>query len=330
MSGSVEPDAQKVRRLRQERGWSQLMLAERADVSLKTVENAEAGRNIRPHSLAQIAGALGLGYTAEPLMAASAGGPGQSRELPAILSLPRHPGRVVGRGSDLTELRHRLVQDAEGIPHRVVVSGWPGVGKTTLASLLAHDEKLQLEFGDGVLWTSLGNDPDIDEKLRIWAAAFDSSIDWNKQSSEQVTSFLATQLQNKRSLLIVDDVWRAADAQVFLLGGPRCTALITTRLPSVGEELSVGQEDTYELGVLGQDDALTLIESIAPDVVAAHRGDAQNLVDALEGLPLAIVVAGRLLRAEWRRWHTEKVSAVRKLLTDLTDGARLLRENAPA
>lgn len=329
MSGSVRPDDDRVRQLRQQRGWSQLELAERAGVSLKTVENAEAGRKVRPYSLKQIAAALGIGEDAGPLIVWTASD-SDTVVRPTVTSLPRHPGPVVGRDRDLTELKERLVREPENAPCRVVVSGWPGVGKTTLAGVLAHDDQLQAVFRDGVLWTSLGNRPDIGEKLRIWAAAFDSSIDWYRQSTEQVSSFLATQLHNARSLLIVDDVWEAADGQALLLGGLRCSALITTRLPSLAEELTTGGNDTYELGVLSSADALRLLESVVPDVVAVHREDAAALVTALEGLPLAIVVAGRLLRSEWRRWQSDEVSAIRKLLADLSDGAGLLRENAPA
>ena len=47
------------------------------------------------------------------------------------------------------------------------VRGWPGVGKTTVAAALAHDQVLASAFPDGLLWASIGQNPDLIGQLDI-------------------------------------------------------------------------------------------------------------------------------------------------------------------
>lgn len=71
--------------------------------------------------------------------------------------LPPLPSLVIGRESALTELKERLSNSKEGNSVQVITAmrGWPGVGKTTLAAWLAHNDEIQARFPDGVLWASL-------------------------------------------------------------------------------------------------------------------------------------------------------------------------------
>src|SRR6266508_6900366 len=46
---------------------------------------------------------------------------------------------------------------------------------------------------------------------------------------EQAGFHLAHVLSDRRALLVVDNVWSAADLSPFLLGGPGCVRLVTTR-----------------------------------------------------------------------------------------------------
>jgi len=68
-----------------------------------------------------------------------------------------------------------------------------------------------------------------------------------------------------------------------------------------------------------------LITLLAPTVVAENEATSRELVKDLEGLPLAIQVAGRLL-------HTEASYGfgVEQLLVDIREGARLIQAQAPA
>jgi transcriptional regulator with XRE-family HTH domain len=52
--------AETVRQLRQEQGFSQTALAERARITLQALRNAEAGNTARPRTIKRIARAIGL------------------------------------------------------------------------------------------------------------------------------------------------------------------------------------------------------------------------------------------------------------------------------
>jgi diguanylate cyclase (GGDEF)-like protein len=75
----VQPDGNRVRELRNERGWTQEELAERAGYVKKTIENIEAGRRVLPRTLAEVAEALGVqpGAITGPILE-RAGGPGSA------------------------------------------------------------------------------------------------------------------------------------------------------------------------------------------------------------------------------------------------------------
>ena len=71
--------------------------------------------------------------------------------------------------------------------------------------------------------------------------------------------------------------------------------------------------------------SLELLRTLAPKVVHEHLKEAQELVRDLEGLPLALQVAGRLLHAEAKMgWGVED------LLKELREGTSLLEADAPA
>ena len=253
--------------------------------------------------------------TAAPL----ASPPGAASVLPPL------PALIVGRERALDDLRQRLGIPA-GAAHPVtVVQGWPGVGKSTTAAALAHDAAVAAHFADGVLWTSLGETPNLLSELSAWAEALGVYIRGREQTVESLTAQLAATLRGQRVLLVLDDVWRAEHAAPFKVGGPACATVITSRLNEVAQALAPTASDVYRLAVLDEDPALDLLQRLAPETVAAHPKAARDLVRDLEGLPLAIQVAGRLLHSEARLgW------GVAELLAELRGGARLLDASAPS
>jgi hypothetical protein len=202
--------------------------------------------------------------------------------------------------------------------------GWPGVGKTTLAAALAHDPDINQRYTDGVLWASLGQTPSLFAELASWGRALGVPDLNQARTIEEASNLLRGLMRNKRYLLIVDDVWAAQHAEPFRVGGPGCVLLITTRLPEVANRLAVPSA-IYELQVLTDEAALNLLHELAPDVVASHSEESLTLVQELEGLPLALQVAGKLLH--------EEVSfgfGVIELLNEIREGVRLLESQAPA
>jgi DNA-binding SARP family transcriptional activator len=242
-----------------------------------------------------------------------------------ISVLPPLPPLIIGRENVLAELKQRLgIPDSSQMRPITVIQGWPGVGKSTTIAALAYDPEITSAFPDGVLWASLGEAPSLLASLLIWADALKVAEAGQSRTLKELTAQLTAALRDKRMLLIVDDVWETQHAAPFKLGGQGCALVMTSRLNDVAQTLAPTLRDIYRLPLLSEDTALQLLQALAPQAVAQYPDDSRELVRDLEGLPLAIQVAGRLLESEIRLgW------GVGDLLVELRQGAGLLAAEAP-
>jgi hypothetical protein len=199
------------------------------------------------------------------------------------------------------------------------------VGKTSTASVLAHDPEVMAHFPDGVLWTSLGVNPNILPALHSWGTAMGLDIISKTKNISEASAFLAAYLLKKQMLLIIDDVWKSSDALSFMVGGRNCATLLTTRLPIIASRLAASPDQIYPLDVLEEEDSFTLMKLIAPQVVESYPEETCSLIRKLEGLPLALQVAGRLLQAEFSTGYS-----VNDLIQEISSTKRILNEQAPA
>ena len=126
----------------------------------------------------------------------------------------------------------RLLRDPEReepIAMTAALRGAGGYGKTTLARALCHDSGIQEAFDDGILWVTLGENPG-DLKLKVLDLVEVLSGERpGYETVEAAASRLAELLADRDILMVVDDVWNAADLAPFLRGGKRCARLVTTR-----------------------------------------------------------------------------------------------------
>lgn len=241
-------------------------------------------------------------------------------ELPTSGILPSPPRLMVGRENVLNDLKSLLHPDGSV----TIVQGWPGVGKSTILAALAHDPVIVERFPDGVLWASLGATPGLLSELSLWALAMGiKSSELN--TPEALAAQIRSLLRHRQMLIIVDDVWAVSHAMLFQVGGSNCATLYSTRQNDIASALASTPNSVYKLSVLSETSALDLLHQLAPEVVDQHRRAALELVHDLEGLPLAIQVAGRLLRYENQiGWGVED------LLSELRDGTKLLASQPPA
>jgi len=245
-------------------------------------------------------------------------------------SAPPVPSLVIGREDAMRDLKTRLGVTTSGrtpTPMQILtaVRGWPGVGKTTIAAALAHDPEVADAFPDGVLWISLGPTPNLLSELATWGRALSIDDLLRAKTIEEATAQLTALLRTKRMLLIVDDVWEPEHVMPFKVGGRECAMLITTRINSVAQSLASTPNDIYKLPVLTDEKALELLQKLAPLVVTQYLEQSLELAHELEGLPLALQVAGRMLNVEMSYGF-----GVVELLTELREGSKLLEAQAPA
>jgi hypothetical protein len=218
--------------------------------------------------------------------------PFQAPVLP-VHFVPRH------EISDL--LKSRLLAETATVPGVLAVSaihGLGGIGKSTLAAALAHDSLIQKRFADGVLWATLGQQPDLLSLLGGWVQAL-GDYDFRPTAVEATSAHLRSLLQDKAALLIVDDVWDPAHIFIWQVGGPHSRMLITTRRADVAEE--VGAE-LHQLDVMTAAQSLALLSArLDRALEEPERAEALRLATAVGHLPLALeLAAARISRgATW-------------------------------
>jgi tetratricopeptide (TPR) repeat protein len=248
---------------------------------------------------------------------------GEKRIAP-FLAPPQSPYGLVGRDVLLKDLKQRLI--GKGDLALSVLNGLPGVGKTAMAVALAYDREVLNHFTDGVLWAGLGRQPDTLAHLGEWCMA----LGIRQSELEKLNSIKARQqaihtaIGMQRMLLVVDDAWQVETVLDFKLGGPNCAYLVTTRLLEValrlaGEELIVVRE-------LDEDDGLKLLATLAPEVTKIEPEEARELVRAVGGLPLALILIGNYLRVQTRGGQNRRL---RKALDQMHHAEERLRLEQP-
>ena len=248
-----------------------------------------------------------------------------------VSKLPPLPdfSTFTGREEALADLRTRIgVFGDHGAKRLTIMQGWPGVGKTTLSTVLAYQTDVKRTFPDGILWTALGDRPNLMSTARSWGHALGAGdlVNASRDLNEAI-GHLETALSEKKVLIIVDDVYELEHGKPFRdIGGSKCKALFTTRFTGVATNLAeVPERDIYVLSRLSDEHALELLRKLAREAVEQYPEESLALVVALEGLPLAIQVAGRMLYAE------EKANLnVAALLEELKESTMIMEQKPPA
>ncbi|MGA9768038.1 MAG: NB-ARC domain-containing protein [Blastocatellia bacterium] len=233
----------------------------------------------------------------------------------------------IGREGALEDVKGLLSNPKTSVANRntTIVRGWPGVGKTTLVAMIGRDPEIAKAFPQGVLWTSLEKQPDLLSEIARWGRELGTDDIFRTPTLKDATAQLAALLRHRRMLLIVDDVWETGHILPFAEAlGEQCSLLVTTRMTQVAETLTLDDKSIYVLPVLTEENALKLLRVLAPSVVEQHQEECRELVCELECLPLALHVAGKLLRSESKMgW------GVSDLICEIREGTKLLQELAP-
>ena len=215
---------------------------------------------------------------------------------PRIFQAPPLPAHFVPRPEVTRDLKARLLPTGPtepGVLALCALQGMGGIGKSTLAAALAHDPEVQDRFPDGVLWATLGQQPELMTRLSDWVQRLGDSS-FKPLSVEATSDHLRTQLDQKAALLVVDDVWDPDHVRPFLVGGPSCRVLITTRRAAVADEAGAGQ---IPLDVLTPEQSLDLLAAhLGRALGPAERDDARQLAEAVGFLPLALELAAVRVR----------------------------------
>jgi hypothetical protein len=227
---------------------------------------------------------------AEPVAAARVQLLAASARLPADLS------PLIGRHTELDDLRGFFTAGGQVGPRVAVLSGLPGVGKSALAVRLAH--QLAGRFGRPPLYADLGGlgvgRRDPAEVLGNFLHALQGPDEAMPTGLEERADLYQSLLADERALVVLDNAADAGQIRRLLPEGRWCLAIATSRarlatLPGVR---------LVNLEVLPEPAAVELLGTLAgPERIAADRQAAREVVRACGGLPLAVRIAGARLRS---------------------------------
>jgi transcriptional regulator with XRE-family HTH domain len=208
-----------------------------------------------------------------------------------LIPVPKHCP-LIGREAIQDALREQLNSLHRGTV--CALTGLPGVGKTELAVAVAHDPTIGDWFPDGVLWARLGPNPDLARTLVRWGALLGVSGDCGQTSLEEMAIRIRMAIGQRRLLVILDDACRCEDALVCRVGGPQCSYVLTTRSPVIATHFAA--DHVTCVPELTEWESMSLLASVAGDVVYAEPEATHELLRSVGGLPLALVLMGRHLR----------------------------------
>ena len=229
---------------------------------------------------------------------------------------PDLPIGFVQRPKQFEALRALLLEGERKDPVAITtaLTGAGGFGKTTLAAALCHDEEIIQAFDDGILWTTLGETPDLADALAKLHAGLTGERPAFKDAEDAATS-LAERLEGKNCLVVIDDVWDPAHLEPFLRGGPGCARLITSRLLQVATDV---QAKRLQLDEMSTSEAVSMLTARLPGP-PPDPAPFQALAQALGEWPLLLRLAASAM-AELVELGSSVAEALATILVDLADG----------
>ncbi|XP_027913440.1 putative disease resistance protein RGA4 [Vigna unguiculata] len=240
------------------------------------------------------------------------------RETSSVITEPI----LYGRDGDREKIVKFLLEDASSSDELTIyaIVGMGGLGKTTLAKQVFHDDEISKHF-DLKIWICVSDDFKVKEILH-------SIIECTLGPNQNVDNLEARRkkveeaLQSKRYLVVLDDVWNDNREKWNELkgmlecarGAKGATVLVTTRLQEVVSVM--GAHFSYPLKALSEEDSWSLFKQHAFGPNRQERKElsviGEDIVRKCVGSPLAIKTLGSCLRDENEvtQWKNVKESEI--------------------
>jgi NB-ARC domain len=215
----------------------------------------------------------------------------------------RLPDNFVPRPQALDSVKAKLLGAEDKTLVVSAIAGLGGLGKSVLATALVLDREVQARFADGILWVTLGQNPDLLSLLGDWIRELDKSREaFSANTLEAAARYLGTLLAERRMLLVVDDVWNAAHAEWFRVGGDGCQVLVTTR------EARLEGAEYYDLDLMTEAEAIELVrKKLGQGWQQEQEAEVRAFANLLGRLPLALDLAANQVRdgLTWEELRSE-------------------------
>jgi len=205
----------------------------------------------------------------------------------------RSPKRFVNRADEI-DGSTKLLVDSVGGGHRIAALwGPPGCGKTTLAAQLFVDERVRRSFPHSPIWLTLG---DLEDSLSTLFQELIDQINDGGSSSFHAASTLRTLLRRRKSLIVVDDLWKAAHLWALSDGVLNCGWLVTTGDKDTLE--NVDDDRIVDIKEMRREEAVALLKARfqrKDQGLDLLEDDISELAERLDRWPLFLNEASRYL-----------------------------------
>ncbi|MBZ0306115.1 MAG: TIR domain-containing protein, partial [Anaerolineae bacterium] len=246
-------------------------------------------------------------------------------QTPRIPFMPPNMPHYYVRRDHLYETLVRMMLDPDRSKPVVITSQQSdigGFGKTTLATALCHDTRIQDAFPDGILWVDLGETPDIMEELgNIYAAL--TGEDPGFVDMDNAIDQVVRVLSDKDCLMVLDGISTGGHLRPFLRGGKRCLRLVTLRDFNLVQE---GRRVNVDMMTMGEaHEMFTLhFDGAAPD----RSYYLHELLKQLGYWPLAVELAARAVRWQVKQRGLTLAQALQGYVHYLTQNPALQNSQA--
>ena len=211
---------------------------------------------------------------------------------------PALPENLVDRPELLEALRNTLFAEAANRNIALTaLQGMGGSGKTVLAQALCRDEVVQQAFPDGIFWFALGKESQLDFQSRLKSVPGLDRLVGPYDGEAACLAQYREVLRKKAVLIVLDDVWRGSDVQVFIADSPRSRLLITTRDTSIGAWFGARE---FTANLLTDAESRQVLSKWCRRAVADLPPQANDVIQECGYLPLALAMIAAQLRGKPR------------------------------
>ncbi|XP_042506695.1 probable disease resistance RPP8-like protein 2 [Macadamia integrifolia] len=294
-------------------------------LAIREAKNAKFSRiSMERHQLGSVEGSRRIALHSKDVVeihmgTSSSSFPFQSNSLltssrigPSVVIEEAENDDFVGCQKNKDQLASLLTQEEPlGRLAAVSIVGIRGIGKTTLAHKVYDQNDVKFHF-DCRAWVCVSyNDYVVNDILKTILQQVKPLTDAESklEDEEELLSMLHNHLKSQsRYLIVLDNVRRQEDWDVIEKVFPKpvdrqkCRVLVTTRDSSIAHYIDPSGI-SLEPHVLKEEESLTLFQQTifkySKDEIPEQMMDiARELVKLCDGLPLGIVVLGRLLSAK--------------------------------
>ena len=236
---------------------------------------------------------------------------------------PTCPANHVPRVELLKEISSAILNSdiTPTIGTTVTIRSIGGIGKSTIAKVLCHDPLIKEHFINGFLWISLT--PPLPNPMTMLSEIYQRLTDKLTTSNVSVMIAKLKSLVSSPScklLVILDDVWEAKDAMMFVDVFSSCKTVMTTRKMSINAKIPpVMCFDVKPMSIEEAVKLLTLQIVEIEKLKAADINKIQELAKDLHCWPLLLNLVHGQLYVHCIEWNESPQDAILKVQQKLFD-----------